>query len=271
MMPERLRELLSQVALAAANDGSLPAPAADGPPEGLLFRPVDGRSAGVVADWVSPVATRWAPALGLEPRALAQQLARGLVDETEIEAVEVTPAGLMAITLTDLCRAEILDAIFADEHYGCDHGLDDAREGHEQSVTTDRGVPLDPPEEALRPAQLAHARLCRVVRNAEAVGVSTRAVDYRGTLTHVSERLLQVALADLPQRLHAGGGDRARQVRALTELAELALACDRPARPALVGDDITPEHGVRLALARATARVLRNGLRRLGADAPERM
>lgn len=270
-MPERLRELLSQVALSAANDGSLPPEVLGGPPEGLLFRPVDGRSAGVVADWVSPVATRWASALGLEPRALAQQLARGLVDEPEIEAVEVTPSGLMAITLTDLCRAEILEAIFADEHYGCDHGFDDAGEGDGPSAGSENAVQLEAPGEALRPVQLAHARLCRVVRNAEAVGVSTRAVDYRGTLTHVSERLLQVALADLPQRLHAGVGDRSRQVQALTELAELGLACDRPARPALVGDDITPEHGVRLALARATARVLRNGLRRLGVDAPERM
>ncbi|MDQ2797617.1 MAG: DALR anticodon-binding domain-containing protein [Actinomycetota bacterium] len=267
MVPGRLRELLLQVALEAADDGSLPPQAHAGPPDGVLFRPVDGRSAGVVADWVSPVATRWAPFLGLEPRALAQVLARGLVERVEVDAVEVTPSGLMAVTLTDPCRAQILEMILADEHYGCGHEADDAGTCDRSTVASDLALQGD----SLRLVQLAHARLCRVVRNAEAVGVSTRAVDDRGTLTHVSERLLQVALADLPQRLDAAAGDLARAVRALTDLAELSDACDRPARPAVVGDDITAEHGVRLALARATARVLRNGLLRLNVDAPERM
>lgn len=267
MVPERLRELLSLVAAEAVDDGSLPPQARCGLPEGPLFRAVDARSAGVIADWVSPVAIRWAQALRLEPRLLAQVLARSLIGRAEVDSVEVTPSGLMAITLTDRCRADILETVFADEHYACHHQVDDAGARQLHHTTNDPQPEGDP----LRSVQLAHARMRRLVRNAEAAGVETRAVDDRATLTHASERLLQVALADLPQRLEAGAGDRPRQVRALTDLAELSNACHRSARPVVVGDDITPEHGVRLALALAVARVLANGLARLGVDAPERM
>lgn len=278
MEPDQLRQILVDVAARAVRDGLLPDGAQAGPPAGPLFRPVDARSAGVVADWVSPVAQRWAPQLGLQPRRLARVLAQGLTEQGSIGAVEVTPSGLMAITLTDLSRSAVIEAVLADERYGLGAPATEATEttdpsesvGRAAELPTGPGVPLavgDP----LRSVQLAHASLCRVVRNAEAVGVKARSVGPRDSLTHVSERLLQVALADLPQRLATAEGDRAQQVRALTDLAALCDANRHPARPSVVGAEIEPVHGVRLALAQAAARVLRNGLARLGVTAPERM
>lgn len=279
MEPEQLRQILVDVVAGAVRDGQLPDGALAGPPAGPLFRPVDARSAGVVADWVSPVAQRWAAQLGIEPRRLARVLAQGLTEQPPIGAVEVTPTGLMAITLTDLSRSEVIDVVLADARYGLadDAALDAPPDGGriEQSAGLDDGpLPSDdalPIDDPLRSVQLAHASLCRVVRNAEAAGVAARTVGPRDSLTHVSERLLQVALADLPQRLAAGTGDRALQVRALTDLAALCDANRHAVRPTVVGAEIEPVHGVRLALAQAAARVLRNGLARLGAPAPERM
>ena len=270
MGPDQLRQIFSDVASRAVRDGLLPEGAQAGPPAGPLFRPVDARSAGVVADWVSPVAQRWAPQLGLEPRRLARVLAQGLTEQGSIGAVEVTPADLLAITLTDLSRAEVIEAVLADDGYGL--GADPAGGQAELLARAEDDAPL-PEGDPLRSVQLAHARLCRVVRNAEAVGVRARTVGPRDSLTHVSERLLQVALADLPQRLATGAGNRSQQVRALTDLAALcnANANAHAVRPMLVGADVEPVHGVRLALAQAAARVLRNGLARLGAAAPERM
>lgn len=272
MEPDQLRQILVDVAARAVRDGLLPDGAQAGPPAGPLFRPVDARSAGVVADWVSPVAQRWAPQLGLNPRRLARVLAQGLTEQGPIGAVEVTPSGLMAITLTDLSRSEVIDAVLADDRYGLGAGTTDPADtvGNNAELPTAAVAPL-PEDDPLRPVQLAHARLCRVVRNAEAVGVRARSVGPRDSLTHVSERLLQVALADLPQRLATAEGDRAQQVRALTDLADLCDANRHPARPTVVGAEIEPVHGVRLALAQAAARVLRNGLARLGVTAPERM
>ncbi|MEO6999603.1 MAG: DALR anticodon-binding domain-containing protein [Terracoccus sp.] len=272
MGPDQLRQILVDVAAQAVRDGLLPDGAQAGPPVGTLFRPVDGRSAGVVADWVSPVAQRWAPPLGLEPRRLARVLAQGLTEQGSIGAVEVTPSGLMAITLTDLSRSEVVGAVLADDRYGLDVETAVPTAGSPAELPPDAGdeAPLREGE-ALCAVQLAHASLCRVVRNAEAVGVRARSVGPRDSLTHVSERLLQVALADLPQRLATAEGDRAQQVRALTDLAALCDANRHAARPTVVGGEIEPVHGVRLALAQAAARVLRNGLARLGAAAPERM
>ncbi|MEO5746103.1 MAG: DALR anticodon-binding domain-containing protein [Terracoccus sp.] len=268
MGPDQLRQIFSDVASRAVRDGLLPDGAQAGPPAGPLFRPVDARSAGVVADWVSPVAQRWAPQLGLQPRCLARVLAQGLTEQGSIGAVEVTPAALLAITLTDLSRAEVIEAVLVDEGYGL--GADPAGSPAELLVRAGDDASL-PDGDPLRSTQLAHARLCRVVRNAEAVGVRSRTVGPRDSLTHVSERMLQVALADLPQRLATADGNRSQQVRALTDLAALCDANGHAMRPMLVGADVEPVHGVRLALAQAAARVLRNGLARLGAAAPERM
>ncbi len=90
-------------------------------------------------------------------------------------------------------------------------------------------------------------------------------------LHHVDERHLLVAVADLPQRLEAHAADEPAARRALVELAALADAWDQPTRPTRRGEDPAPVHGVRLLLADGVRLVLRNGLARLGAAAPERM
>lgn len=269
MTPEQLRAILADVAARAARLGVLPDAAEAGPPAGPLFRPVDGRPAGVVADWVTPVTQRWAPQLSLEPRALGRVLAQGLTEQPSIEAVEVAPSGLLAITLTDEARAGILEQVLAPSYdaYGDadDDALDGSREPNLPSPTasTDAGP--------LRSAQLAHARLRRLARNAEAAGVEASSRTPMHELTRGSERLLLVALADLPQRLHRHEGDLAQQVRAVVDLGEVATDWTHPVRPLVEGEAVEPIHAARLVLARAAAVVLRNGLARLGATAPERM
>lgn len=270
MTPEALRRLLEQVAATAARVGELPDEAEAGPPAGPIFRPVDGRSAGVVADWVTPVAQRWAPELDLEPLELGRVLAQRLVDHHSIDAVEVAPSGLLSLTLADSDRSAIIDVVLEHE---ATYGLPPGKRVPVVDVDGHRGdLPVwlgsDP---ALRPAQLAHARLLRLVRNARAVRVEIRPSDRREDLGHVAERLLLVALADFPQRMDRHEGDRAQQVRTVIDLAARADAWNQPIRPMTVDEHVRGIHGARLALAVAAAIVLRNGLTRLGAPAPERM
>jgi arginyl-tRNA synthetase len=270
MTPEALRGLLAQVAATAARVGELPDEAEAGPPAGPIFWPVDGRAAGVVADWVTPVAQRWAPQLDLEPIELGRLLAQRLVDQDSIAAVEVAPSGLLAITLADGERSAVIDVVLGQE---ATYGLP---RGSSASPTAARLTRPDVPawlgdDPALRPAQLAHARLHRLVRNARTAGVDVREADRREDLAHVAERLLLVALADFPQRMARHEGDRQQQVRAVTDLAALADSWDQPLRPLTADERPRGIHGARPALALATAVVLRNGLARLGATAPERM
>ncbi|MEW1953989.1 DALR anticodon-binding domain-containing protein [Terrabacter sp. NPDC080008] len=264
MTPEQLRALLAQVVAEAVASAELPTAATQGPPEGPLFRPTDPRVAGVVADWVTPVAQRWSPGLGLEPRELARVLAQGLTLQKPVAAVEVAPSGLIALTLEDAARSDIVPLVREQQET---YAL---AEGEVFCPVTE--VPgaraVDDP---VRTAQLAHARLCRIIRNAEAVGVERRSSARLTELTHVTERQLLVALADLPQRLDKHTGDALQQQRAVTDLAALADAWDHPVRPELVGSRPEPVHAARLLLADAARIVLRNGLTRLGAAAPERM
>ena len=266
MTPEQLRDLLVAVAARAADIGALPEGAEAGPPAGPLFRPADPRAAGVVADWVTPVAQRWVRRLDtdLEPRELARTLAQGLVERREVAAVEIAPSGLIAITLDDATRASIITVVQSTpETYAARPG------GRYRPVVERPGWrALDDP---LRAVQHAHARLCRLLRNAAATGVEQRPTDRLDVLTHVPERHLLVAVADLPQRLDAHAGDEHASRQALVELGRLADAWDHPTRPAVVGASIEHVHGARMALADTVRIVLRNGLARLGAAAPERM
>jgi arginyl-tRNA synthetase len=264
MTPEQLRALLEEVAAQAARSGELPAEAAAGPPAGALFRPTDTRAAGVVADWVTPVAQRWATRLGLGPRDLARVLAQGLTLQRPVAAVEVAPSGLVAVTLEDAARSAIVPLVL--EHQA-DYAL---AEGASLPVLTETPGSRAPGDPVLA-AQLAHARLCRLIRNAEAAGVERRGSARLEGLTHVVERHLLVALADLPQRLATHSGDEAQQRRALTDLADLVAGWDHPLRPVVVDEPVRPVHAARLLLADAVRVVLRNGLARLGASAPERM
>ena len=264
MTPEQLRDLLVEVAAQAARTGELPDEAEAGPPAGALFRPTDARAAGVVADWVTPVAQRWAPQIDLAPRELARVLAQGLSEHRPVAAVEVAPTGLIALTLDDAARSSIIAVVLdAPDTYACAPGTE-----YVDVVERPGERGLDDP---IRGAQLAHARLCRLVRNARACGVQVRPSSRLEALTHVSERQLLVALADLPQRFERHRGDPVQQRRAVTELGLLADAWTHPTRPMTVGAPIEPVHGARLALADAARIVLRNGLAHLGAAAPERM
>jgi arginyl-tRNA synthetase len=265
MTPEQLRRALTEVAADAAELGLLPDEAQAGPPAGPIFRPVDPRDAGVVADWATPVVVPWSRALRLEPLDLAGVLARGLAERREIEAVELSPAGWLSITVSDASRSEVIGRVLDDpDGYGVPAGtapppVPDERPGSRS------------PEDPVAVIQRAHALECRQIRNAAAAGVQIRPGDRREQLTHVSERLLLVALADHPQRVLRHAGDRDGLLRAVGIVAERAVAWTHPVRPLLIGERPTGIHGARLSLAVATGHVLRTGLALLGASAPERM
>jgi len=264
MTPEQLRALLDEVAAQAAGTGELPDEAQAGPPVGPLFRPADTRAAGVVADWVTPVAQRWSAQIDVAPRALARVLAQGLTAQKPVATVEVAPSGLIALTLEDWARAAIVPLVLQSQDR---YALAPGESYHELDEVPGSRSPDDP----VRTVQLAHARICRLIRNAEAAGVERRSSARLAELTHVTERQLLVALADLPQRVETHVGDEIQQRRAVTELAALADAWDHPVRPMSVGSKPEAIHGARLLLADAVRVVLRNGLARLGAAAPERM
>ncbi|MEO7753325.1 MAG: DALR anticodon-binding domain-containing protein [Terracoccus sp.] len=256
MTPVELGDALADAAARAVREGALPMAARTGPPPGTRFRPTEQRSPGSISDWVTPVALRWAPALGVQPRDVARELARSLGLDPRVEAVEVAPSGLLLITLTALARGAVVDAVLA---------APDAwalGPGWREPPTEPAGA--RPPDDPVRQAQVAHARLCRLVRNAEALGVQVRGSRGREDLVEVSERRLLVALADLPQRAAAPGD-------AVTDLAGLADDWRAPVHPQVVGAPVERVHGARLGLATAARVVLRNGLWRLGASAPERM
>lgn len=269
MTPEQLRAVIDDVGGQAARVGALPDEAEGGAPAGDHFRPVDGRTAGVSGDWVTPIAIRWAPALDLAPADLARVLAERLTDRPVIEAVEVAPSGLLTITLRDADRSAIIDTI---REHAEDYGI--AR-GVTYAALAAGLVPEAPgrrdADDPIARAQRSHARLCRLVRAAAATGVEIRPTDRLEELAHVSERRLLVALADLPSRLARHEGDSSAQRRALAEVADIADEWRHPVRPLTTAQRPTRIHGARRRLAEATRIVLRNGLARLGATAPERM
>ena len=185
---------------------------------------------------------------------MARELARSLGLDPRVEAVEVAPSGLLLITLTALARGAVVDAVLA--------APDAWALGPGSARAADRAGRARSPGDPVRQAQVAHARLCRLVRNAEALGVQVRGSRGREALVEVSERRLLVALADLPQRAAAPGD-------AVTDLARLADDWRAPVHPQVVGASVERVHGARLGLATAARVVLRNGLWRLGA-APRR-
>ena len=264
MTPEQLRDLLASAVARASAGSGLPASGALTVHTQPIFRPATPRRSGVVADWVTPVAHRWAGELSEPSRApaLARTLAPFLLEHRDIAAVEVAPSGLIAITLEDASRARIVEVVrAAPQTYAAARG-----ERRREVVERAGWCRLDDP---LRPVLLAHARLCRLLRNGAALGVQLGPEDRLGVLNHVDERHLLVAVADLPQRLDTHAESPSR--RALGELASLADGWQHPTRPTRRGEGVDPVHGVRLLLADAVRIVLRNGLARLGAAAPERM
>ncbi len=123
--------------------------------------------------------------------------------------------------------------------------------------------------------QYAHARIASVLRNAEELGLSIGDADIdAGQLTHPREGDLLRAIGEFPRVLSSAAELRAphRVARFLEELAGTYHRFYDNCRVLPYGDEEAgPLNLARLALCKATAVVLCNGLGVLGVSAPERM
>ena len=118
----------------------------------------------------------------------------------------------------------------------------------------------------------AHARICSVLRNAEARGLSGDSVpdEALARLEHAAERDLLRLLPELPAQVASAA--RSREISRLTSFAMEVSAAFHPFyhQCTILGDDEELSRA-RLALCRATRVVLANTLRIIGVEAPERM
>ncbi len=123
--------------------------------------------------------------------------------------------------------------------------------------------------------QYAHARICSVLRNAQALGI-----DWQGQgldpsmLVHDRETALLLALAELPRVVSAAAELREphRVARYLEDLATHYHKFYDACRVLPRGDEpVEPIHIARLWLCAAARQVLANGLGLCGVTAPERM
>lgn len=120
--------------------------------------------------------------------------------------------------------------------------------------------------------QYAHARICSILRQAEAKGYALpdfKAVDY-SVLTEEQELALLKKLADLPEEI-ATAAEALEPHRLCAYLNDLAASFHSFYNHCRV---ITEEEGLRnarLGLARATARAIKNVLTILGVNAPTEM
>jgi len=118
----------------------------------------------------------------------------------------------------------------------------------------------------------AHARICSVLRNAEA-----RSLDFSGVSDEELSRLEHTAEHDLLRLLPELAGQiasaaRSREMSRLTSFAMEVAGAFHPFyhQCTILGDDESLSRA-RLALCEATRTVLANTLRIIGVDAPERM
>jgi len=118
----------------------------------------------------------------------------------------------------------------------------------------------------------AHARICSVLRNAEARGVDFAEVsdEELDRLDHQAERDLLRLLPELSGQIVAVA--RSREISRLTSFAMDVSAAFHPFyhQCTILGED-QGQSRARLALCDATRIVLANTLRLIGVDAPERM
>ena len=121
--------------------------------------------------------------------------------------------------------------------------------------------------------QYAHARLCSLGRNAEALGVSAQDAD-TSLLTDEYEGKLIRTIAEFP-RVVATASELREPHRISRFLEELAASYHRfydHVRVLPQGDEEPGElHSARLALCQAARQTLANGLGLIGVSAPERM
>ncbi len=123
--------------------------------------------------------------------------------------------------------------------------------------------------------QYAHARICSVLRGADALGIAYRRQEFDpGLLTEPAETNLVAVLGEFP-RIVGGAAELRQPHRVARYLEELATAYHKfydNCRVLPRGDDpTTGAHVARLWLCQATRQTLANGLLMLGVSAPERM
>jgi arginyl-tRNA synthetase len=119
--------------------------------------------------------------------------------------------------------------------------------------------------------QMAHARMCGIFRVGEIDSASVTGEDVNfGVLTEPEETELIKALVDFPSLVESAAEtlEPHRIATYLLETARLAHLWYHKHHVLEQGDELTR---ARLALARGTQIVLRNGMRILGVTAPERM
>jgi arginyl-tRNA synthetase len=118
----------------------------------------------------------------------------------------------------------------------------------------------------------AHARICSVLRNAEARGLDFSGVsdEELGRLDHAAEHDLLRLLPELADQIASAA--RSREMSRLTSFAMEVSAAFHPFyhQCTILGDDESLSRA-RLALCKATRIVLANTLRIIGVEAPERM
>jgi len=125
--------------------------------------------------------------------------------------------------------------------------------------------------------QYAHARSCRMMENAAAIGMVSPGPDFDPSLlTHELDGRLLRALAEFP-RVVATAAELREPHRVARYLEDTAAVFNRwydtkECRMLPMGDEpVTPTNEARLVLVQSVRTVLANGLDLLGVSAPERM
>ena len=125
--------------------------------------------------------------------------------------------------------------------------------------------------------QYAHARSCRMMENAAAIGMVSPGADFDPSLlTHELDGRLLRALAEFP-RVVASAAELREPHRVARYLEDTAAVFNRwydtkECRMLPMGDEpVTPTNEARLVLVQSVRTVLAHGLDLLGVSAPERM